>query len=175
MKINVLILLSAVVFFTSCKSSSTSPSTNNNNGGLPPANTMYITVGGNRDTLGTEGATVTNSGKTTMTITGQNVADTTCVLTLENISTTGTYDVGTGGLPNSVNGVVLTYTYLGSDGTPVGYSSTGTSSVGSLGITSISSTAIQATFTGTGPLFLQYGNGPQKDTITNVVVNATIQ
>lgn len=163
------ILLTLIVagIFASCKSTSTS--SNNNNSGGTPANTMYITTGGKIDTLGASGTTTTNSGKTTTTITGANTFGTSCAITLGNISSTGTYNVVSGGLSIPPNEAGIVFMIPGGNGVPDEY----TSSAGTLTISSISSTAIQATFNAT--FFLQAGSGANRDTITNGAVNATIQ
>jgi hypothetical protein len=171
MKINIAIVLLAASVFASCKSNSTSSSSNNNNnnGGGAPANTMYITANGKIDTLGTQGTTTTTSGNSVTTITGGNTFGTSCALTLENISTPGTYTVVAGGLSIPANEVGIVFITPDSYGDPERY----TSATGTLTISSISTTAIQATFNAS--FFLQAGNGANRDTITNGVVNATIQ
>ncbi len=181
MKIKIAILLLAAGVFASCKSSTSSTSsndsTNNNGGGGAPANTMYVTTGGKTDTLTASGHSSSAGGISSVSVVGASLASTGAGFTLENISSKGTYDVGTvsytGG---TISGVfAMVYSYKDAQGNSVTYSSpaNGTTSVGSLTITSISSTAIQATFSNC-TLTLQSGNGPQTVLLTSGSVNATI-
>ena len=177
MKINIAILFLGAFIFASCKSS-TSPSS----GTVPPANnTMYITANGSTDTLHASAADTTYDGIKAILVGGVGQAGTSVAgvgagFFLVNITSTGSYPVGTISVSNPTSYIVMVYSYTDTSGKLVKYSSStsptiGAASAGTVTITAISSTSIQATFNGT--LTLQSGNGPSTITITNGGVNAT--
>jgi hypothetical protein len=178
MKINIAILLLTACFFASCKSS-TSPTSTSNIPSTP--NTMVVTVSGKTDTLIARAADTTIYGIKGTGVAGAGASGTTksgfaAGFVLGNITSTGTYNVGTvASLSNPLAYVVIFYSYTDATGNLVKYSTPttpGTSSVGTVTITTLTATNIQGTFNGT--LTLQSGSGPQTDTIINGGVNATI-
>jgi hypothetical protein len=179
MKLHIAILFLGAFVFASCKMS-TSP---NSTGGTVPttANTMYITVGGVTDTLFVTGVDTTYDGIKAIAVGGAGGAGgvasgVTASIALANITTAGSYKVGT----LSLNGispfyVVMEYSTTDKNGTTSTYTSPTspsltTASVGNVTIDTITNSSIQATFNGT--LTLQ--NGTATVTITNGGVNAMI-
>ena len=178
MKYFLCILLLAALMLTSCSKSGSPTSSNNNSGGVPTtANTMDVTIDGTvRLGLAAQGSKSSSSGLTVTAVVGFEAATgKTVIITLTNITSIGTYDVGVTNFGScSFSSVAMTYSTKDASGKSLNYSSpaAGTSSVGQLVITEFTATSIKATFNAT--LSLQSGTGPATVSITNGGLNAAI-
>ena len=175
-----MLLTAASFFFVSCsKSSNPSSNNNNTNGGNGGAGTNQVlgTVGGTAivDT-GAVGLKTTVAGQYTIGITepteGKQI-----VLAFDNITATGTYDVGTVISILPPTSIGISYHYTDANGNPVSYNSTVTkgTKVGTLTVSSISSTNIQGTFSGTIPMENGPSGTPATISITNGGFNVNLQ